>query len=403
VTDGNGVTTTYDAAVVATHPGQALALLAQPTSVQAEVLGAIGYSPNIAQLHTDTSLLPRSRRAWASWNFRRRDPATDPAPGHVTVTYDLTRLMRLPTATRYLVTLGGTDLVDPATVIDTMEYEHPLYTPTSVGAQRRLPGINTSRIAFAGAYHGWGFHEDGARSGLAAAEHLGGQWPQPPAPVVYDVTIRHARREPIRHAFSYDSTMWLVDLDHLPTPGWRHRFEARDHLGDPGGTLRQNVEEFLATRGIELGGGRIRMLAQPRSLGYCFNPITVFWCDHADGTQAAVVVEVHNTYGDRHAYLVRPDEHGKATVDKELYVSPFHDVSGTYALAVPPPGDRLAVSVRLGSFTASVTGRPLRHIPRRALWAPALGMLRIRLHGLRLWRRGLTVQSRPHPSQEAVQ
>ena len=97
------------------------------------------------------------------------------------VTYDLTRLQRLDTDTHYLVTLvedsGGEDLVDPATVIDRMEYEHPLYNPGSVAAQERLPAIDTERIAFAGAYHGWGFHEDGARSGLAAVERLGLTWP----------------------------------------------------------------------------------------------------------------------------------------------------------------------------------------------------------------------------------
>ena len=172
VTDGNGAVEAYDAVVVATHPGQALAMLAEPTAAQREVLGAMPYSPNTALLHTDTSLMPPARDAWASWNFLR--PAE--ALGHVTVTYDLTRLQRLDTDTRYLVTLGGEHLVDPATVIDRMEYEHPLYTPESVAAQRRLPTIGTDRIAFAGAYHGWGFHEDGARSGVEAAERLGLAW-----------------------------------------------------------------------------------------------------------------------------------------------------------------------------------------------------------------------------------
>ena len=92
------------------------------------------------------------------------------------VTYDLTRLQRLDTGTRYLVTLGGEHLVDPRAVIDRMEYAHPLYDPTSVAARGRLPGIATDRIAFAGAYHGWGFHEDGAASGLKAAQRLGGEW-----------------------------------------------------------------------------------------------------------------------------------------------------------------------------------------------------------------------------------
>ncbi len=172
VTDGNGEVATYDAVVVATHPGQALALLAEPTTAQREVLGAMPYSPNTALLHTDTRLLPRAERARASWNFRRPTGTR----GQVTVTYDLTRLQRLDTGTRYLVTLGGEDLVDPGTVLERMEYEHPLYTPESVAAQRRLPELNTTRVAFAGAYHGWGFHEDGARSGLVAAEHLGLTW-----------------------------------------------------------------------------------------------------------------------------------------------------------------------------------------------------------------------------------
>ena len=109
ITDGNGEVSTYDAVVIATHPDQALAMLAEPTPLQRDVLSAMPYSPNTAQLHTDTSLLPNEPNAWASWNFQRpRDTA-----GQVTVTYDLTRLQRLDTDTHYLVTLGGTDLVDP--------------------------------------------------------------------------------------------------------------------------------------------------------------------------------------------------------------------------------------------------------------------------------------------------
>ena len=182
VTDGNGDTTTYDAVVVATHPDQALSLLAEPTASQRELLSAITYSANTAHLHTDESVLPDAARARASWNFLRPRTRT----GQVTVTYDLTRLMRLPTRQRYLVTLGGTDRIDPAAIIATREYAHPLYTPAAVAAQQRLPEANTSRIAFAGAYHGWGFHEDGARSGLAAAEHLGATWdPVAPAPAAH--------------------------------------------------------------------------------------------------------------------------------------------------------------------------------------------------------------------------
>lgn len=170
----------YDAVVIATHPQQALHMLTAATEVQREVLSAMPYSANRAILHTDVSVMPRATHAWSSWNFRR----TRESAGPVTVTYDLTRLQRLDTSLHYLVTLGAEDRIDPASIIATRDYEHPLYTPSSVAAQARLPEINTPRIAFAGAYHGWGFHEDGARSGLAAAQHLGFEWtaPEPVAP-----------------------------------------------------------------------------------------------------------------------------------------------------------------------------------------------------------------------------
>ncbi len=169
----------FDAAVIATHPRQALAMLDAPDPLTSSVLNAMPYSVNHAQLHTDESLLPRSQRARASWNYLAPRGGGD-ATG-VVVTYDLTRLMGLDHVTdrRFLVTLGGARLVDPERVIAEMTYEHPIYTPESVAAQRRLPELDTDRLAFAGAYHGWGFHEDGARSGLRAAERIGGHWPLP--------------------------------------------------------------------------------------------------------------------------------------------------------------------------------------------------------------------------------
>ncbi|WP_067720857.1 NAD(P)/FAD-dependent oxidoreductase [Nocardia yamanashiensis] len=172
----------FDAAVIATHPQQALGLLAAPSPKTRAVLQAMPYSVNRAQLHTDESVLPRAHGARASWNYLVPPETTDAAG--VVVTYDLTRLMGLDHVPdrRFLVTLGGTQFVDPGRVIAEMTYEHPIYTPESVAAQHRLPDIDTERIAFAGAYHGWGFHEDGARSGLRAAEHLGGRWEHTPAP-----------------------------------------------------------------------------------------------------------------------------------------------------------------------------------------------------------------------------
>ncbi|MDQ6688672.1 MAG: FAD-dependent oxidoreductase [Actinomycetota bacterium] len=474
VTDSEGTCSSYDAVVVATHPDQALAMLVAPSKEQRQVLGAMRYSANIAQLHTDESVLPRHRRARASWNYQRRVEGD----GRVLVTYDLTRLMRLPDAgRRYLVTLNGTDVVDPDSVIATREYAHPIYDRESVAAQQRLPEIGTDRIAFAGAYHGWGFHEDGALSGLRAAEQLGGSWdspatvirrhagvpgrpdrvagqaPQPPqrgdgfrgrprgvagrnlglgveasAPnprfprptgesgsALYTTTIQHTRVEPIRNDFTYRSYSWLVDLDDLPRPsgprGWLLRrlasFEARDHIGDPHRSLRENIDALLDTHGIDLAGGRVQMLANARVLGYVFNPITVFWCHDRCGALAAVVVEVHNTYGGRFAYLCRPDEHGHASVAKRLYVSPFNDTSGHYDIRVPEPGERVLVSVTLKRegqppFAATLNGvrRPAttRNQLRAAVimpFAPLVTTTRIRLQGIKLWLRRLPVQPRP--------
>ncbi len=419
VTDGSGATAAFDALVIATHPAHALGMLESPTELQREILSALPYSSNPALLHTDTSLLPDARDARASWNFHR--PASE--TGQVTVTYDLTRLQRLPTDTHYLVTLGGEDLVDPATVIDRMEYEHPLYTPESVAASRRLPEINTDRIAFAGAYHGWGFHEDGARSGLLAATHLGLPWTGTthavPASGRFTTTIRHTRRTPFTRTFEHSSTFWLVDLDELPDHGVLARFEARDHLGSPQRTLRENVVAFLAEHDVSLGSGdragTILMAAQPRSLGYAFNPISVFWCFDDHGRQAGVVVEVHNTYGDRHAYLVHPDEQGRARTDKAMYVSPFHGVDGTYDIAVPIPTDRLHVAVTLrehdqdssdgaaSPFSASLTGTRSDVPVRRTLGAALRGSLQIRAHGIWLWARRLPIRTRPRHRQEGVQ
>jgi len=162
----------FDAAVVAVHPDQALLLLDRPNAWERRVLGSITYSTNRAQLHTDESVLPRHRRARASWNY-----LVTPGTDHVVVSYDVSRLMRLAGSRRYLVTLGGEDRVDPGSVLAEMTYSHPLYTPESVAAQRELPTLDDDRVVFAGAYHGWGFHEDGAASGLRAARRLGADWP----------------------------------------------------------------------------------------------------------------------------------------------------------------------------------------------------------------------------------
>jgi len=163
-----------DVAVVATHPDQALALLAEPTVAQRELLGAFRYSRNVTQLHHDTSVLPRRPGARASWNYLKTTCGIRDAP--VLVSYDMNRLQRLAEPADYVVTLNGADRVDQRRVLATMHYEHPIYTPESVAAGRRLPGLNDGVLAFAGAYHGWGFHEDGCAAGVRAAASLGVPW-----------------------------------------------------------------------------------------------------------------------------------------------------------------------------------------------------------------------------------
>lgn len=163
-----------DVVVVATHADQALTLLADPTEAERAVLGAFRYSRNETLLHTDASVLPAARRARSSWNYRL-DNCTGPQ-GEVQVSYWMNRLQALDEPVDYLVTLNGSHLVDPGTVLRRLVYEHPVYTPESVAAQRRLPELTTGRTAFAGAYHGWGFHEDGCASGVRAAAAFGVAW-----------------------------------------------------------------------------------------------------------------------------------------------------------------------------------------------------------------------------------
>ncbi|MGW4035686.1 NAD(P)/FAD-dependent oxidoreductase [Streptomyces sp. NPDC004778] len=174
ITTEDGTTTPYDSVVIATHPDQALRMLADPTDAERSTLGVFRYSRNPTLLHTDTTLLPRARGARASWNYLMPSCAAD--ADRVTVSYDMKRLQRLDAPDTYVVTLNGADRVAPETVRARMVYEHPVYTPESVAAQARLHTLSGPVTAYAGAYHGWGFHEDGCRSGVEAAAALGVRW-----------------------------------------------------------------------------------------------------------------------------------------------------------------------------------------------------------------------------------
>jgi predicted NAD/FAD-binding protein len=171
VTAAGGAPERFDAVVLAVHADQSLALLADPSPDEHEILGAFPYQPNEAVLHTDTGLLPRRRRAWASWNYHLLDEPAERA----TVTYHMNRLQSLRSDEQYCVTLNRTDAIDPARIVRTMHYAHPVYTRAGLAAQQRHDRISGSRRTFyCGAYWGWGFHEDGAASGLRAAHQLQG-------------------------------------------------------------------------------------------------------------------------------------------------------------------------------------------------------------------------------------
>ena len=166
----------FDEVVFAVHSDVALRMLADPAPAETDVLGAIPYQRNEAVLHTDASLMPKRRSAWASWNYHLIDRPT----GRTTVTYHMNRLQSLVADRDYLVTLNLTERSNPATVIRKIDYAHPVFTPEGVAAQRRWAEISgPRRTHYCGAYWRWGFHEDGVWSALRVAERLGGRGPLP--------------------------------------------------------------------------------------------------------------------------------------------------------------------------------------------------------------------------------
>ncbi|QFZ78198.1 DUF1365 family protein [Streptomyces fagopyri] len=329
-------------------------------------------------------------------------------------------------------------------------------------------------------------------------------------PALYPCTVSHVRTAPTRYALRHRTYMWLTDPDHpprLPLPlRPLARFDPRDHFDGDQPTIRAGLDHFLAGHGVDLRGGSVTMLAHARVLGHVFNPLTLYWCHDPGGAPRCVVAEVHNTYGERHCYLLLPDDAGTtreqrddhATVaahdpsrparssegerpskplrssepagppealrpsgstgppeplrpsdsagptgptrptgpvsdppqaserqgplpgrdphragkrlyrtEKQFYVSPFFPVDGEYRMRLPLPDDRLDLMVRLeraGTRPFSATVRGTRReatagtLLRAALRHPFSTLAvsaAIRVHGIRLYLRGLPVQPRP--------
>jgi DUF1365 family protein len=226
------------------------------------------------------------------------------------------------------------------------------------------------------------------------------------APSIYRVSISHRRSGPVTNSFRYRSYMWLFDVDQPPRLPAPLRALARYRPGD-----HVDVRATLRSAGIE--AERIFVLTNLRVAGYVFNPISVYWCYSPTGRLLAHVAEVHNTYGGRHAYVLPVDDRpipGRPpvthTAAKELYVSPFYPVDGSYRIRVSDPNEALSVSVTLDRpggdpFRATLTGRRLPATTLNLLRsaarypaAPLLGRGLIQYQGVKLWRRGLEVQPR---------
>jgi hypothetical protein len=220
----------------------------------------------------------------------------------------------------------------------------------------------------------------------------------PSLPCLYEVNIGHSRRAPVRNDFTYRSYMWLFDIACPPVLPWAARplarYRASDHL---------DVRAVLEEKGIEVS--KLLVLTNLAVAGYVFNPISIYWGYRSDGSLCVRVAEVHNTYGERHCYVLEVDDPSTTVAEarKEMLVSPFYPLEGSYRIAVSDPGERLRVSVTLdrageppfrawmsglrmpvrrGDFTRLVVRYPLAPLRARAL---------IQWQGLRLWTKGVKV------------
>jgi DUF1365 family protein len=239
---------------------------------------------------------------------------------------------------------------------------------------------------------------------------------------LYVGSVMHRRLRPHAHHFRYRAFWLLIDLDELPglSKGlWllsHNKFNLfslhdADHGDGTSTPLRVQVERELGGAGLELGGGRISLLAMPRTLGCGFNPLSIYFCHRADGTLAALVYQVHNTFGERHSYVIPVQQVSSRSVHqrcrKDFHVSPFLDMNLIYEFRVTGPNDRLAVGIRASTpsgplLTAVLTGTRKaltdRALMRVGLAVPAVTAkvtAAIHWEALRLWLKGMRYRRKP--------
>ena len=237
---------------------------------------------------------------------------------------------------------------------------------------------------------------------------------QTATPAIYRTTVTHCRQVPVHHSFEYRSYSWYVDVDDLPRlPWWLRpfaRFCAADHFSNtagnpPHGSLRERLSAFFADNDLAAPEGRVTALLQARVFGYVFNPLSIFWCHDRDGQLRHVIAEVHNTYGERHAYLL-PQADLPVVTAKQFYVSPFNPVDGYYLVRAPRPDTEVDITVALHrdhrqAFVANVHGQRRPATTRQVAimqiispLAPFVVAARIRIQGIKLWLRRLPVAPR---------
>lgn len=253
---------------------------------------------------------------------------------------------------------------------------------------------------------------------------------QLPAAVLYPCTVMHRRTHPVEYRFEHRILSLMVDIDRLDEAASGTRWfsvdrfnlfslHRHDHGPRDGSPLRPWVEAWLARHGIDLGGGPIQLLAMPRVLGYGFDPLSLWYCYHRDGTLRAVLCQVRNTFGEHHGYLLHADGGAMAWPvrqqrDKGFYVSPFVGMAAHYRFRLSQPGDRLGIVIREFRdnalfFVAAQQGHAARLTDRRLVRAfvelplSTLNVIAmIHWHALKLWLRGVPFHHKPAPPSQEV-